>query len=439
MLSAYLRPGWSQRRQVLWQGDGAPQGAQADAQFVPVLLEVGGRTRHASHAQDHDVLAVLHREAQWLLSGEPLGRILPVVQFGAETAQRFRPHDLAATECHLKDGKRRKDLPHLLPAFRLLRFPAVKEGILHLGREDAVHEQGVHRQAEQVHVRVGALRLPDRHGVRVEHQPHGRLLPVREDAAQHVDLREQFVQLVLDDRLANRDLDQPAQRRQDGPRDAAGHAQHAARQPAGQIRRGQEAHGRSRRRRVDDEQVIIPRVVVALDAHQGEHLVEPGDDGQFAGDRGVEPFRAQEGSDAPLDLPPVAIEFCRCVQFGCLQAGRSHGTRVVPEGRGERVSERMRHVGADDQRAVATRRRKQGGRRGEGRLADAALAGKQDGAHCVRRSAGRRWRRAPPHVPRARPRTRGACAVRQPKAPRAASPPPPPTGHRSPRWVPPAP
>src|SRR5439155_10282663 len=121
------------------------------------------------------------------------------------------------------------------------------------------------------------------------------------------------------------------------------------------------------------------RLVGGLQLQQREQLVHPRRDRQLLGGDAVHAALHQQLSEPALHGGPVALHLRLCLHLLGPQAVRDRG-RDVRELRLERLRQRVRRVGGQDQRAPAGRGAAQRGGGGDGGLPDAALPGVEDRA-----------------------------------------------------------
>ena len=117
-----------------------------------------------------------------------------------------------------------------------------------------------------------------------------------------------------------------------------------------------------------------------LHIRQAEDLVESGDHRKLLGLDGIDPRPVEERDHELLDVAPVRLQPLLRVDLLGPQVladllGPS-GERPV-----ERIGQGVGRVGAGDQRLLPGGCRTDGRRRGNGGLADTALAGEQEDAH----------------------------------------------------------
>jgi hypothetical protein len=180
---------------------------------------------------------------------------------------------------------------------------------------------------------------------------------------------------VVEDRLARqRHVEQRAGERGE----PALRGQHALEPPGHYVGEGQEPQRLARGRAVDDHDVELALLVVALDPEQREELVHPGRDGQLLSRDAVDAALRQEVAQPCLDALPVALHLLLGLDLLAEQvAGDLH--RLGAELRLERVGQTVRRVRREHHRAQPGRRAAARARGGDARLADAALARVEDG------------------------------------------------------------
>ena len=211
--------------------------------------------------------------------------------------------------------------------------------------------------------------------------------------------------------------------------------EHLVQPPLRRVREREQPQRLARRRAVDDDHVPVAGLVVGLEREQAEQLVAARRHGQLLGRDPVDAALHQHPAEPALHPRPVALELVLGLDLLGEQAVADVG-RAAADRRPEGFGERVRGVGGEHDRARARRGAAAGGRGGDRRLADPALArvedrpGRHRPRHTTRASSCaasaprcRPWRwpgfrrdRAPPASPCSRRRASGpasrACATR---------------------------
>ncbi|MCO5546649.1 hypothetical protein L7F22_000083 [Adiantum nelumboides] len=243
-----------------------------------------------------------------------------------------------------------------------------------------VRHQRVHPQLVQGQRGQRAAGLGGHHPLRGQHQPDRGAGTVGEQAAQPAQLLGQHTERV--------DGAVPARAVGLGPGEPGDQAAHraavrgeqplqVARQRLGQGEQPQRLRGRAA---VDDDDVVLAGVGQALHLDQREEVLDAGQHGQLVGDELVHPGPGEHRAQVPLQVAPGALEQVPGLDVGAPQVLGDLGGLGAQLGV-QRVAEGVRRVGGHDQRGPAGPGHLRGGRGGQGRLADPALAGEQHDAH----------------------------------------------------------
>ena len=226
----------------------------------------------------------------------------------------------------------------------------------------------------------------DHHPVGVHHQPDRGVLAVAEDLVHRDHLAHQPLDLGEHVLARHLDVDHPRDRLR-GADQAALPREHLLQPPVGDVGEAEQPQRLAGRGAVDDHRVELAGVVVALDLQQAEELVHARRDGQLLGGDVHHPAVGEQRAEPALDRAPVRLHLALRLHLLAPEPLADRG-RVGPERGLERVGEAVRRVGGDDDRAQPGGGAAAGGRGGDAGLADAALAGVEDGPRGVRGVSG---------------------------------------------------
>ncbi len=197
--------------------------------------------------------------------------------------------------------------------------------------------------------------------------------------------------------------------------------------PAGDVGEREQPQGLAGRRAVDDHDVEVAGLVVALDLQQAEELVHARRHGQLLGGDAHHAAVGEQPGEPVLDGGPVRLHLALRLDLLRPEQVVDLG-RVGAEGRLEGVGEAVRRVGRKDDRSQPGRRTTAGGGSGDAGLADAPLARVENRARWLPRPGFMRVRHrgsvVDPDPPGARGRDRPAPRTRrtgeEPSLPSAA-------------------
>ena len=247
------------------------------------------------------------------------------------------------------------------------------------------------------------------------------LLGVAQDLVHGDEVAHQALDVVEDRVAGQRDVEHRARERPRRRHELRRLREDLLQPPARDVGEREQAQRLARRRAVDDHAAEAPVLVVALDLQQAEELVEAGRDRELLGADAVHAALEQQLAQPVLDRGPVALHL---VLRGHLLGPQALADlrRLAAHGGLQRVGQRVRRVGREDDgvdpaRGDAPRRRS-----GDRGLADPALARVEDrpGRHGDASAYSARPHRDPPGhgadvARRGRPRAgappaRRACA-----------------------------
>ncbi len=271
-----------------------------------------------------------------------------------------------------------KDSLDRLHVPRLRVVPAREVRVAHGLGQQPVDHQGVHAVVVEVEVGVGAARLRYDHLLGVEHQAHRSAFAVGQDL---LDARYSLVEPLPRGEDAvfrkRRQGPRPVRKRPDQLRGAALYREDLLHIPAHVVGKAEELERLARRRGVEDQGVVAALLVVSPDHQEPEELVHPGQHRQLLGRECIRALPLEQRGHVALYLGPVLLDHGGVIHLLRPQA-RGHLPGVRPYLRVEDVGERVRRVGAHHEHFLSRKRSLQGRRRGDARLADAALARVED-------------------------------------------------------------
>ena len=154
--------------------------------------------------------------------------------------------------------------------------------------------------------------------------------------------------------------------------------EHLVQPPLRGVRERQQPQRLAGRGAVDHDHVPVAGLVVRLEREQAEQLVAAGRDGQLLGGDPVDAALHQHAAEPLLHARPVALELVLGLDLLGEQAA-ADVRRLAADGRLERLGERVGGIRGEHDRARALRGAAPGGRRGDRRLPDSALARVEDG------------------------------------------------------------
>ena len=154
-------------------------------------------------------------------------------------------------------------------------------------------------------------------------------------------------------------------------------AEHAVQPPARRVREREQPQRLAGRRAVDDDRVPLAGLGVALELEQAEQLVGAGRDGQLLGGDPLDAALGEHAAEPLLRGRPVALELVLRLHLLGPDAVADLGRLGADRGL-QRLGQRVRGIGREDERARARRGAAARGGGSDGRLPDAALARVQD-------------------------------------------------------------
>jgi hypothetical protein len=227
---------------------------------------------------------------------------------------------------------------------------------------------------------MGASGLGDDHVLRGGDQPEGGDLPVVEQLAQPLEPVQQPEHVVEETILGHRDPGQPLERLAEYPHQRPFRRQRGAEQLVKAFRVFQQRQGFAGRRAVHHQDVVASGGSVVEDPQQAEQLAQPGQQQRLLGGERHLTLPDHETRQVVAQTRPRPVVLHQGVDLQGIQAWGDAG-RFAGQRQAQRITQRMRRVGAHHQDPVSLVRQVQGRGGGDGGLADPALSGVQDDPH----------------------------------------------------------
>ena len=186
-------------------------------------------------------------------------------------------------------------------------LPGGEVAVPHLAGHQAVGDDGVGDVAVEVEVGEGSLRFLDDHFLRVEHQPHRRLLGIGQQGFHTIQLQDQFLHSIEKIIVGDGKVHHGAQ---DGPGQLYRfllNREDLLQVPTGYIGHGQQLQGRSCGRTIHDDDLVIAVVVQMHNLQEAGDLFHAREDGHLFGDDVVQPPPLQHRSHVALHVAPVLL------------------------------------------------------------------------------------------------------------------------------------
>ena len=296
----------------------------------------------------------------------------------AQPVEHRRADDLLLEVRRLQHRHGREARLHELELLALDRPPGAEVAALDLLREDAVHDHRVGQVAVQRQVGERPHRLGDDHLVGRHHEPDRDRLAVAQDVVHGDQVLDQPLDLGEHPLVGQRDVEERLRQRPRRGQQRPLAPEHLVEPPARDVGEREQPQRLAGRRAVDDHDVPVALVDVALDLQQREQLVAAGRHGQLLGRDPVDALVDEQPAEPPLHRRPVALQLVLGLHLLGPQAAADVG-RLGADARLQRLRQRVRGVGREHDRPLP-----RGGAaacRGSGdrRLADAALARVEDG------------------------------------------------------------
>ena len=267
-----------------------------------------------------------------------------------------------------------------LDARRLRLGPRLEVATESRGGVDAVEHHGVNDETVHRQPGVGAPGLGDDHVLRGGDQPEGGDLPVVEQLAQPLEPVQQPEHVVEETILGHRDPGQPLERLAEDPHQRSLRRQRGSEQLVEAFRVFQQRQGFAGRCAVHHQDVVASGGGVVEDPQQAEQLAQPGQQQRLLGGERHLTLPDHETRQVVAQTRPRPVVLHQGVDLQGIQAW-GDASRFAGQRQAQRITQRMRRVGAHHQDPVSLVRQVQGRGGGDGGLADPALAGVQDDPH----------------------------------------------------------
>ena len=329
--------------------------------------------------REHVVLAVLV-DALRVRCREPRGGIRSAVDRIRHPHEHLLAHNLAVEQRHVENRDPGKGLLHLELVAMVDALPLLKQLVVQLAGQQPVDHDSVGHVAEKAQVGVRPLGLFDDHLLEVQDDADGRHLRVGQHLAHAVEVEQKVLQRRVDLIRRQRHVHH---RLKHGP----GNAHRAPRPridlvepPLGDVGEGEQLERLSGRSAVDDQHVVLRPLRVVLDPHQGGDFIHSRRVCDLVREDFVQPLGGKHLDRILVELRPVPLHL---VQRRDLVRPEvvGHLHRLSAELDVERITQRVRGVGAHDDGPVTGGSAPHGGRGGDGCLAYPAFTGKQDDPH----------------------------------------------------------